>query len=70
VRLAEGSVLALFEAADETQVGSGVHHLALNLPLGEQEAALENLRERGIALSRRGPSLSLQDPDGYWIHFS
>ncbi|MBT3271239.1 VOC family protein [Candidatus Poribacteria bacterium] len=70
LRLAEGSVLALFQASDEAQVGSGVHHLALNLPPREQEAALERLRNEGVELSRRGPSLSFQDPDGYWIHFS
>jgi|KNS12BottometaT_FD_k123_158185_2 catechol 2,3-dioxygenase-like lactoylglutathione lyase family enzyme len=69
LRLAEGSVLALFQASDPSQVGSGVHHLALNLPPGEEEAALDRLREQGVELSRRGPSLSFQDPDGYWIHF-
>ena len=41
LRLAEGAVLALFQASDPSQVGSGVHHLALNLPPGEEEAALE-----------------------------
>ncbi|MEO2006735.1 MAG: VOC family protein [Candidatus Poribacteria bacterium] len=69
LRLAEGAVLALFQASDPSQVGSGVHHLALNLPPGEEEAALDRLREQGVELSRRGPSLSFQDPDGYWIHF-
>lgn len=70
LKLASGEVLALFQAADPKQIGSGVHHLALNLPAGEKERALELLRQRNIPLEKHGPSLSFQDPDGYWIHFS
>jgi catechol-2,3-dioxygenase len=70
LRLASGEVLALFQASDPKQIASGVHHLAFNLPSGQQEEALETLRQRNIPLVRRGPSLSFQDPDGHWIHFS
>lgn len=70
LRLVDGQVLALFQASEPKQVGSGVHHIALNLPAGQKEKALETLRQRNIPLQSRGPSLSFQDPDGYWIHFS
>ena len=70
LKLASGEVMALFQATDPKQIGSGVHHLALNLPAEEKERALELLRQREIPLEKRGPSLSFQDPDGYWIHFS
>jgi catechol-2,3-dioxygenase len=70
LRLESGEVLALFQASDPAQIGVGLHHIALNLPSGQQEQALESLRQRDIPLERRGPSLSFQDPDGYWIHFS
>ena len=70
LRLAGGEVLALFQASDPTQIGSGVHHIALNLSPGQRERALETLRQRNIPLHRRGPNLSFQDPDGYCIHFS
>ena len=69
LRLASGEVLALFQASDPKQIGAGVHHLAFNLPSGQEEQALETLRQRNIPLQRRGPSLSFQDPDGHWIHF-
>ena len=70
LRLASGGVLALFQASDPKQIGSGLHHIALNLPGGQKERALETLRQRDIPLEKRGPSLNFQDPDGYWIHFS
>ncbi len=69
LRLADGPVLALFQDDSGDNVGPGLHHLALSLPDDEKEAALDVLREKGIELARRGPSLSFQDPDGYWIHF-
>ena len=69
LRLANGEVLALFQASDPAQIGAGVHHLAFNLPDGAEEKALDTLRQRNIPLTRRGPSLSFQDPDGHWIHF-
>ena len=69
LRLANGEVLALFQASDPTQIGTGVHHLALDLAHGTEEEALDTLRKRNIPLTRRGPSLSFQDPDGHWIHF-
>ena len=70
LRLPSGEVLALFEASEPKQIGSEVHHLAFNLPSGEVEKALETLRQQDVPLEERGPSLSFQDPDGYWIHFS
>ena len=69
LRLADGEVLALFQASDPVQIGAGVHHLALDLAQGTEEEALDTLRQRNIPLTRRGPSLSFQDPDGHWIHF-
>jgi catechol 2,3-dioxygenase-like lactoylglutathione lyase family enzyme len=69
LRLANREVLALFQASDPAQIGAGVHHLAFNLPDGAEEKALDTLRQRNIPLTRRGPSLSFQDPDGHWIHF-
>lgn len=69
LRLASGEVLALFQASEAAQIGAGLHHIALNLPGEQEEQALETLRQRNIPLERRGPSLSFQDPDGYWIHF-
>ena len=68
--LGGGQVLALFQASDSAKVGGGVHHLALNLSPGDQERALEILRQKNVTLERRGPSLGFADPDGYWIHFS
>ncbi|MDE0297771.1 MAG: VOC family protein [Candidatus Poribacteria bacterium] len=70
LRLANGEVLALFKASDPLQIGAGVHHLAFNLTDQEEERALDTLRQRNIPLTRRGPSLSFQDPDGHWIHFA
>ena len=69
LRLANGEVLALFQSSDPAQIGAGVHHLALDLHDGTEEEALDTLRQRNIPLTRRGPSLSFQDPDGHWIHF-
>jgi len=69
LRLASGGVLAVFQASDSAQIGSGLHHIALNLSGEQEEQALETLRQRNIPLERRGPNLSFQDPDGYWIHF-
>ncbi|MDA1190569.1 MAG: VOC family protein [Candidatus Poribacteria bacterium] len=70
LKLSSGEVLALFQADEPKQVGVGVHHLAFNLSELDEERALETLRKKGIPLERRGPSLSFQDPDGYWLHFS
>ena len=46
LRLANGEVLALFQASDSAQIGAGVHHLAFNLPDGAEEKALDTLRQR------------------------
>jgi len=70
LKLAEGEVLALFETSDTDKIGIGVHHLAFNLPNQQEISALETLRQQNIPLLQRGPNLSFQDPDGYWIHFS
>ena len=69
LKLSKGQVLALFQASDPKQVGAGIQHLALTLPPGEEEKALERLRQRGFPVERRGPSFGFPDPDGYWIHF-
>jgi catechol 2,3-dioxygenase-like lactoylglutathione lyase family enzyme len=69
LKLAGGQVLALFRAGDPSEVGGGLHHIALNLPPEEKERAYEDLRKKGFPLERRGPSLGFPDPDGYWIHF-
>ena len=69
LKLGNGQVLALFQASDPKQVGSGVQHLALTLPEGEVDTALDLLRQKGFPLERRGPSFGFPDPDGYWIHF-
>ncbi|HCK16366.1 TPA: hypothetical protein DHW51_19735 [Candidatus Poribacteria bacterium] len=70
LKLADGGVLALFETSDTDKIGTGVHHLAFNLPNQQEVSALETLRQQNISLLQRGPNLSFQDPDGYWIHFS
>ena len=70
LKLADGGVLALFETADADKIGTGVHHLAFNLTTHQEVSALETLRQQNIPLRQRGPNLSFQDPDGYWIHFS
>ena len=70
LKLANGQVLALFQSSDSEQVGSGVQHLAFNLPPGGVEEALDTLRKKNIPVSKRGPSYGFADPDGYWIHFS
>ena len=69
LKLGNGQVLALFKASDAKQVGSGIQHLALTLPAGEEEKALDLLRQQGVPVERRGPSFGFPDPDGYWIHF-
>ena len=69
LKLGSGQVLALFQATDSTQVGSGLHHLALDLDSSEKEHAYEILRKKNVSLEQRGPSLGFADPDGYWIHF-
>ena len=70
LNLASGQVLALFQASDRRMIGGGVHHLALNLRPDQKQRALDILHQRNITLVKRGPNLSFEDRDGYWIHFS
>lgn len=70
LRMPNGEVLALFQTSDPNQIGDGVHHLAFKLTAGTEEEVLDTLRQKNIPLTQRGPSLSFQDPDGHWIHFS
>jgi len=70
MRSESGQVLALFLADDPSKIGGGIHHIALDLTGMSEEGSLEELRRRKISLKQRGPSLSFQDPDGYWLHFA
>jgi len=69
LKLANGQILALFKVSCSKEKGADLHHVAMDLPKGQVEAAHETLRRRNIPLKQRGPNLSFQDPDGNWIHF-
>ncbi len=60
-------MVALFQASEGQEVG-GPHHVALELPEGQKEQAIEILRARGIEVSEgRG---HFHDLDGHRLHFA
>lgn len=60
-------VLALFQAPEGQEI-TGPHHVALSLPAGQKEQAVEALRAKGVEVSEgRG---HFQDPDGHPFHFA
>lgn len=59
-------VIALFQAAEGQTIG-GPHHVALQLPDGEKEQAVQSLKEKGVKVES---DRNFCDPDGHSFHFA
>jgi len=65
-----GQGLVLFEAAADSLVVGGLHHIGLKVA-PERRASFERALDLfGIQLHTFGDRRGFQDPDGHWLHFA
>ncbi len=69
MKMTDGQVLAIFQASNDEQVGSGIQHFAYALAEGDQAEAIASLSAAGVSIEQVGPSKGCRDLDGYRIHF-
>ena len=60
--------IALFEAAVDSLIQGGLHHLGLQVAADKRSSFERTLELYGVRLHDFGPHRGFQDPDGHWLH--